>query len=148
MLPWVIVIASGVIALHIPIAIIERNSLQNRTFFMKEFARGMPRWVVPCVVSCGLFAVAHFVWFVIESRGASPTVENGQYLLNSHGRIIGILTQTQFKMLKSLELRGFAALMISCYLFAASYWWFPRLTRVNTSSSAHEGSATVLASRR
>ena len=128
MVPWVIVTGVGAIALHIPIAIIERKSLQDRKFFVNVFSQYGPTWGVTCIVTSWLFALAHFIWFLFESHAASPVVENGQYVLSSRGRIVGIITHTQFQILKSLELRVFSAIMIACYLTSAVYWWFPRLT--------------------
>ena len=134
MLLWVIVLGVGAIALQIPITVIERSSLRDRTFFWEGFARGKPIWVVYCVKLFWLIAIAHFIWFFVQSDAAVPIIKDGQYVLSSRGRIRRVLMQTEYFTLKSDELRVFAALMVACYLMPAMYWCFPRNNRQSSES--------------
>jgi hypothetical protein len=47
---WEIALGVGAFVVYIPIAVIERSRFFDRTFSLKEFARGMPRWVVPGIM--------------------------------------------------------------------------------------------------
>jgi hypothetical protein len=126
MLPWVIGLGAGAVVLHVPIWIIENASIRNRTFFWDEFSRPMPGWVVPLIVFLWLISIAHFVWLFFQGGGGVPVAQDGQYILSSRGRIVRVLTEPEYLMFKSWELRIFAALMISCYAMPMMYWWFPR----------------------
>lgn len=86
----------------------------------------MPRRAVSLVKLFGLIAVAHFVWLFIKWHGGVPVIKDGEFILSSRGRIVKVLTQQQYLMLKAEELTAFAALMIACYLEPMMYWWFPR----------------------
>lgn len=126
MLQWVIVLGIGAIAIHIPMYVLERSSVKDRTFYWKGFARGMPSWAVPLVKLFWLIALAHFVWFFVQSHHAVPIIKDGQWILSSRGRIIKVLTLREYLTLRAEDLRVFAALMIACYLAPMMYWWFPR----------------------
>jgi hypothetical protein len=51
---------------------------------------------------------------------------DGQYVLDSHGRILKVLTQAEYVTLKEALLRIFATLMSTCYFMPMMYWWFRR----------------------
>ncbi len=116
----------GAIAAHIPMYVRERSSLKDRTFYWTGFGRGKPGWVVPLVKLFWLVALAHGVWFFVQGHHAVPVIQDGQMILSSRGRVVKVLTQGEYLKLRAQELRGFAALMIACYLTPAMYWWFPR----------------------
>lgn len=129
-LRWVIALGIAALALQVPIVVLEHSTLENRTFFWKGFSLGMPRWVVPCVMLFWLIAIAHFVWFFLQTSAAVPIMNDGQYILSSRGRIVRVLTETEFLTFKAGELRVFAALMIACYFMPTMYWWFPQSRQV------------------
>ncbi len=124
-LSWIPALIIGALALHIPIPFLE-HAWGDQTFFWKGFARGMPRWAVPCIILFWLIAVGHLVWFFVGSNAAAPIIKDGQYVLSSHGRIRGKLTQEEYLALKAGELRALAALTFAVYLQPLLYWWFPR----------------------
>lgn len=124
-LQWISALLIGALALYTPIPFLE-HAWGDRTFFWKGFARGMPRWAVPCIILFWLIAVAHLVWFFVRSDAAIPIIKDGQYILESHGRIRRGLTQPEYLALKAGELRVLAALMFAVYLQPFLYWWFPR----------------------
>jgi hypothetical protein len=126
MFPWVIMLLIGAVVIHIPIFVLERSSLKDRTFFLRGFARGMPRWVVPFVKLLWLIVLAHFVWLFVESHGGVPIIQDGQWILSSRGRIVKVLTQKEYLTFKGQDLRVYAIVMIASYVVPMMYWWFPR----------------------
>ena len=124
--PLVFAFSIGAIAAHLPMYVRERSSLKDRTFYWTGFGRGKPRWVVPLVKVFWLVALAHGVWFFVVSHHAVPIIRDGQWILSSRGRIVKVLTEGEYLKLKAEELKGFAALMIACYLTPTMYWCFPR----------------------
>ena len=71
-----------------------------------------------------LFVVVFFS-FLALSHAAMPDIINGQYVLNSHGKIVGEITERQYLFLKGWELRLFASGWILAYFTAMMDWWFP-----------------------
>jgi hypothetical protein len=64
--------------------------------------------------------------FLRLSHFASPQIHGGDYVLNDHGRIVAVLTKTEYLVLKGWELRSFASGWMLAYFFLTMYWWFPR----------------------
>ena len=116
----------GVFALFAPMCWVEREAIKDHEFFMKGFAAGKPTWAVPTVQFLGAFAVANFVLFLILSRASSPEILHGQFVLNNHGTITKVLTESEYSRLKADELRLFASGWVFFYSAGAIYWWFPR----------------------
>lgn len=107
----------GIFALAIPLAFVDR---QGNPF------RGKPRWVVRSMQILFLLFVAHFFVFLTLSHVAAPEIINGDYVLNSHGKIVGYISQRDYLFLKGWELRLFASGWIVVYYALMMYWWFPR----------------------
>jgi hypothetical protein len=74
-------------------------------------------------------AVLHFSLHSI--LGSEPHGEDGQYVLDNHGRTVKALTQLKYFKLKAAELRMFAAGWIFFYFVPTMYWWFPRGRQVS-----------------
>jgi len=116
----------GVLALEIPIHILESSSSSHRRFYWKEIVRGMPRWVVPSSYLLVLAVIVHGVLFFLQGGSGVPTLHDGQYILNGHGRILKVLTQEEYLTLRRAELRMLASLMMCWYYMPMMYWWFRR----------------------
>jgi hypothetical protein len=72
-----------------------------------------------------LFVVVFFS-FLALSHAALPDIINGEYVLNSHGKIIGHISERDYLFLKGWELRLFASVWILAYFAIMMHWWFPR----------------------
>lgn len=131
-LNWVVLLGIGAAALHLPIYVIEKD----RMYFTRGFARDMPSWVVPSVKLLGLIVLAHLVWSSVESDFAIPIIKDGQYVLDSRGRILRVLAEKEYLKLKEGELRFFAALLISFPFASMTYWWFRKSRRSGDASSS------------
>jgi hypothetical protein len=103
----------------------EYESLRDRTFTAR-FKAEVPQWARRMVNAIALLFLIQFVLFLFLSHLASPSIVNGQFVLNNHGRITQVLTRAQYLRLKGHELRIFAAGWLSFYSYSAAYWWFMR----------------------
>jgi hypothetical protein len=110
----------GIFALAIPLVIVDRWSKDVNPF------RGKPRWVVRSIQILGLLCIALLVAFLALSHAASPEIINGEYVLNSHGKIAGYITEREYFFLKGWELRLFASGWMFAYYALMMHWWFPR----------------------
>jgi len=126
MFRWAIALHVGVFALLLPMYAVEYRALNNRSFFWKAFAQGLPSWVVPAIKLLGLFFAVHFVLFLAQSHAAAPEIKDGEYVLNNHGKIVKVLTESEYLRLKGAELRLFATGWMFFYFVPTMYWWFPR----------------------
>jgi hypothetical protein len=123
---WEILLGAGVVALGISIHILEYPSSNNRSFYWKGFERGIPRWVIRSNYLLMLIVIVHFAWYFLLGGFGMPTIKDGQYVLDNHGRILKVLTQAEYLSLNEAQLRIFATLMIACYFMPMMYWWFRR----------------------
>jgi hypothetical protein len=110
----------GIFALGIPLAIVERWGKGVNPF------RGKPPWVLRSMQVFFLLFAAVFVSFLALSHAASPEIINGDYVLNSHGKIVGHISKRDYLFLKGWELRFFASGWIVGYYAMMMYWGFPR----------------------
>jgi hypothetical protein len=110
----------GIFVLFIPLVVAERWGKGVNPFL------GKPRWVVRSQQILFLLFVAMFFIFLVLSHAASPEIINGSYVLNSHGKIIGYISERDYLFLKGWELRLFASLWIVMYYGLMMHWWFPR----------------------
>ena len=110
----------GIFVLVIPLVFAERWSKWGNPF------RGKPRWVVRSLQMLFLLFVVVFFTFLALSHAASPEIIDGEYVLNSHGKIIGHISERDYLFLKGWELRLFASGWILMYYGLMMHWWFPR----------------------
>jgi hypothetical protein len=115
----------GIFALFVPTVVIERSAIRRNTFFWTDFARSRPDWVMTGIKLLSLFFVVVFVLLLILTHAASPEIQNGDYVLDSHGKIVGLLTRAEYLFLKGWELRFIASAWMFAYFVLTTYWWFP-----------------------
>ncbi len=114
----------GWMAMVLPMYVLEYPLSRAPSFCWKGFARGMPSWVAPCSWLLSLIAVAHLVLLALQNGLGVPAIVNGQYVLDSRGRILKVLTQAEYLALTEAEVRAFTTVMISFYFVTMMYWWF------------------------
>jgi hypothetical protein len=122
----VLVLHTGIFVLVVPIFIAEYSASNRGSFSWDKFAQGKPNWVAPAIQFLGVCFLAHFVLFAIQSHLTGPAVRNGQYVLESHGRIVRAITRAEYVKLKGAELRIFVTAWMFFYFVTTVYWWFPR----------------------
>jgi hypothetical protein len=122
--PWGILLVLGLFALFISMYALEYPASRAPTFFLKGFARGMPTWVAPCSRLLQVIGIAQLVWFAAHSGWGVPTILDGQYVLDSRGQILKVLTKAEYLTLKEAEQRMFAAMVAAFYFVPMMYWWF------------------------
>jgi len=129
----------GIGALFIPLVVVERWSKGVDPF------RGKPRWVIRSMQILFLLFVVVFFTFLALSHAASPEIINGEYVLNSHGTMVGHISERDYLLLKGWELRLFASGWILAYYAMMMYWHTPEdtLDKVDPRSLAIVGHVLV-----
>jgi hypothetical protein len=74
-----------------------------------------------------LIGIAHLIWFALHSGWGVPAILDGQYVLDSRGQTLKVLTETEYRTLKAEEVRMFAAMTASFYFVPMMYCWFRRI---------------------
>jgi len=110
----------GIFALAVPLVFVDRWSTGANPF------TGKPRWVLRSMQILFVLFVAQFFVFLALSHAASPEIINGDYVLNSHGKIVGHISERDYLFLKGWELRLFASGWMVFYSALMMHWWFPR----------------------
>ena len=110
----------GIFAIGIPLIFVEKWPKGVDPF------RGKPRWVLRSMQMLFLLFVVMFFSFLALSHAASTAIVNGEYVLNSHGKIVAYISERDYLFLKGWELRLFASGWILVYYALMLYWWFPR----------------------
>jgi hypothetical protein len=123
--PGLLPLLLGWIVLFVPMYAFEYPASIKPSFFWK-FARGMPSWAAPCGMVLSLIGVAHLIWFGVHSGLGVPAIVDGQYVIDSRGRILKVLTQAEYITLRAAGLRAGATIMVSFYFAPMVYWWFRR----------------------
>jgi hypothetical protein len=111
---------AGVFAIGIPLIFVEQWSKGVNPFL------GKPRWFIRSAQTLFFAFLACFLTFFMLSHGASPEIVNGEYVLNSHGKMLGYISERSYFSLRGWELRMFAAGWILIYYVLMMHWWFPR----------------------
>lgn len=124
--PWMGLLCIGMMLLFAPIFVLEYPESRAPSFFYQGFARGMPRWVSPCEWILALIALTQVIWFALQSGPGVPAVQDGQYVIESRGQILRVISEAEYLGLKEAALRMFSAMMVSFYYVPMAYWWFRR----------------------
>ena len=117
--PKMFLLHLGIFVLAIPLILIERSS-------RVDVYRGKPRWAVRSMQAVFLLFICVFLTFLIMSHATTPDIVNGQYVLNSHGKVVGYISEKQYLSLRGWESRLFASGWMCFYWALAIQWWFPR----------------------
>jgi hypothetical protein len=123
-LPWLLLLFFGFVALTIPMFALEYPASKAWNWTWKEWTRGMPSWVAPCSWLLQLVFVVHLAWAFVQSGPGVPGIVDGQYVIESGGRILKVLTQAEYIRLREATVREGATAMIAAYFPPMTYWWF------------------------
>jgi hypothetical protein len=122
--PWLIPLFAVFIVLQIFIVFHHNASTGRWRWYWNELTRGKPAWVAFFYYLLMATFAGHFIWSIHENGPGVPAIIDGQYVLDSNGRIFKELTEQEYLRLRSLDLRTFAMLFIFFYFVHAVYWHF------------------------
>lgn len=76
---------------------------------------GLPLWPRVLFLLLLFYALANFF---LNMPAGGPSINDGQYVLSNHGKILKVLTEAEYYQAKTHELRGFSGHWIAFYYFA------------------------------
>ena len=72
----------------------------------KSLLKGIPDWHRALIIGSFFYAFINFAVFLLIQNG-SPIIENGEYILQSHGNFIRTITKNEYNEYKFNEIRSF-----------------------------------------
>lgn len=99
------------------------NAVRGRVTW-RQLHRDTPKWGSNCEIALGVLAVAHFLWLLKLTGGGATAIIDGQFVLDSHGQILRVLTESEYFAIRGLWLRCFAFGYGAMYVSIALYWFF------------------------
>jgi hypothetical protein len=127
LIPFVWILHIGIFVVWIPaILALKKNedlvrfqksrllTRMNTFGFLKIIFKNVPRWLIVIAIVGSFYAFINFVLFVATQHGV-PDIQNGQYVLQSHGTLIKTLSEQEYHHFKANEVRGFSGHWIAFY---------------------------------
>jgi hypothetical protein len=114
----------AIFVLFIPF-MLSLNKRFGRRVRLSALAQLLPRWVRGLMFVLFAYVVVNFFLFLAATGGGSPSQqENGQFILQSHGKLIRVLTAQEYTAFKANEVRGFSGHWLLFYFLPFAYFCF------------------------
>jgi len=84
----------------------------------------IPGWVFLVGVAVSIYAVLNFALFIVSTQGGIPSIQDGKYVLENHGRLVREITQAEYVAFRANELRGFSGHWLVFYFVPFAYFMF------------------------
>jgi hypothetical protein len=127
--PWFLLLFLGWVVLFVLTPALAYRSLKISTVFSRGSPRCEPIWVATGSGILLLIVAAHVLWGLAHNGSGVAGIVDGQYAIESHGRILKVLTRGEYLTERAAALRSFATIFICFYFPPMMYWWFPRKDR-------------------
>jgi hypothetical protein len=94
----------------------------------RRFVTGLPPAIRYLLLALFIYMVLNMAIFVHRSDGGTPALEQGQYVLKDHGRLLRPLSASEYAGYRANEIRGFSGLWLLLYAVPFAYftWIAPR----------------------
>jgi hypothetical protein len=121
--PYIWLMHLGIFVVFVPFVFSSRKTLGAKPKFA-EIRAAFPTWVVVVGICIFAYAVLNFALFMMATKGGSPSVQDGQYLLLNHGKLIRELTFVEYTAFRTNEIRGFSGHWLVFYFVPFAYFVF------------------------
>jgi hypothetical protein len=121
--PYVWWLHGGCFIVGLPLVLMLRKKFGHRPK-PKQLRAALPRWAGNLLIVAFAYAILNFGLFFFLSEGGAPAIRNGQYVLQNHGKIIRVLSESEYHTQKSYVMRAFSGHWIVFYLTPALFFLF------------------------
>jgi hypothetical protein len=115
----------GIFVVFVPFVItvqpIQRANSRNP---IRAVFANVPLWAKVILGMIFVYAIINFMLFMGLSEGGSPSIENGRFILQSHGTFIRELTESEYNWQLAYITRGFSGHWLLFYAVPAVYFLF------------------------
>jgi hypothetical protein len=98
------------------------QGFRPRKDYWAWFFAPMPRWARYTVKAFFAYAFINFALFFFLSRGGTPDVRDGKYVLHNHGNVIRELSEDEYELQTAYVVRGFSGHWMIFYLVPALFF--------------------------
>jgi hypothetical protein len=128
--PYVWSLHIGIFAVFIPFVFSMHKTLGAKPKFA-DIKSNFPGWIVAIGLVIFIYAILNFILFVHNTEGGSPSIQDGRYVLSSHGKMIRELTEAEYHAFNANVVRGFSGHWMIFYFVPFAYFMF--FKKFNTS---------------
>lgn len=121
--PLVWSLHAGIFVVFIPFALMSRKVFGPKPSFA-QLREHFPLWVVVLGSVIFAYAIVNFLLFILATHGGNPSIQDGKFVLQSHGHLVRELTANEYASLKANELRGFSGHWLVFYFMPFAYFAF------------------------
>jgi hypothetical protein len=121
--PYVWLLHLGIFVVFVPFVFSSRKTLGTKPK-LAEIRAVFPAWVVVIGICILAYVVLNFALFMMATKGGSPSVQDGKYLLLNHGKLIRELTFAEYTAFRTNEIRGFSGHWLVFYFVPFAYFTF------------------------
>jgi hypothetical protein len=136
--PMVWVLHVGIFVVFIPLVFSSRKVLGPRPTF-SEIRALFPGWVVLLGIAVFAYAAVNFLLFMVHTEGGSPSIRDGKYVLQSHGRLLREISSAEYVAFKANEVRGFSGHWLAFYYVSFAYFMFLKRPNPSIEGTASSG---------
>lgn len=113
----------GIFMVFFPMLFVQRSAPKKKDVWAMLFAP-IPRWARYAVKAFFVYAFINFALFFFLSRGGTPDVRDGKYVLHNHGTVIRELSKDEYELQNAYILRGFSGHWMVFYLIPALFFYY------------------------
>jgi hypothetical protein len=125
--PWIWLLHGGCIALLIIVSLASRRRFSPR-LNARQFVAALPSAARYLLFALFLYLSVNTLIFMRHTDGGVPAIEQGQYVLKNHGKLLRSLTASEYTTYRTNEICGFSGLWLLLYFVSFAYfmWIAPR----------------------
>lgn len=124
--PYVWSLHVGMFLVWIPFILFERKRFRTQRMELGEIMSGLPTWASVFVAVVFAYSILNFFLRAHLSGGGNADIVDGRYVLSSHAHILAHLTENEYHLHRSFEVRMFSGLWFTFYLIPCVYLLFWR----------------------
>ena len=121
--PYVWSLHVGIFFVFVPLVFSSRKAFGARPS-LSEIRKAFPAWVVALGTLILAYAALNFFLFMLATDGGSPSIKDGKFILQSHGKFIRDLSASEYAAFKANEVRGFSGHWLVFYFLPFAYFMF------------------------
>lgn len=122
-IPFVWMLHVGIFVVFVPFVFASQKVLGPKPTFT-QIRELFPHWVVVLGAVILGYAMLNFLVFMFSRQGGSPSIQDGKFVLQEHGRLIRELTAVEYSAFKAKEVRGFSGHWLVFYFVPFAYFMF------------------------
>ncbi len=123
--PWVWSLHFGVFLVFIPFVISSRKTFKGKPS-LAEARQLFPGWVLALGAVIFVYVAINFILLILATEGGSPSIMDGRFVLQNHGKWIRDITAAQYNALQASVMRGFSGHWLTFYYLPLAYFLLRR----------------------